>query len=121
MCKSAAAKIFLDSQWETSKSPLTRRDWGEKMRKVLVLLATVTMVASPAFGQVRPQDCRPMLPVTDDLPPVADVVAQPAVPVAAVKRSFFGLPFLLPLLMAGGGLIAAVSGGDDDNDNVSPA
>lgn len=93
------------------------------MKKVLVLLATAAMVATPALGQVRPQDCRPMLPVMDDLPPIADVVAEPAVPVAAVQRGFFGLPFLLPLLAAGGGIIAATSGGDDDDPPlpVSPA
>lgn len=91
------------------------------MKKALVFLASVAMVASPAVGQVRPQDCRPMLPVTDDLPPVADVVAQPAAPVAAVRRGFFGLPFLLPLLAAGGGLIAVASSGGDDNGPVSPA
>lgn len=88
-----------------------------------MFLTTAAMLATPAFGQVRPQDCRPMLPVTDDLPPVADVVAEPAVPVAAVRRGFFGLPFLLPLLAAGGGIIAATSGDDDDDTPlpVSPA
>lgn len=92
------------------------------MRMALVMLASVAMVASPAIGQVRPQDCRPMLPVVDDLPPVADVVAEPAIPVAAVKRGFFGLPFLFPLLAAAGGVIAVTSGGGGGGGPpVSPA
>ncbi len=94
------------------------------MKKALIIMTGVSMLASPAFSQVRPQDCRPMLPVTDELPPVADVIAEPAIPVAAVKRGFFGLPFLFPLL-AGGGLIALVGGGggngNPDPDPVSPA
>jgi hypothetical protein len=91
------------------------------MKKALISLVGISLLATPAFAQVRPQDCRPMLPVMDDLPPVADVIAEPAIPTAAVKRSFFGLPFLLPLLAAGGGLIAIATDGDGDPDPVSPA
>ena len=93
---------------------------GPVFKQALVAMLSVSMLASPAIGQVRPQDCRPMLPLMDDLPPVADIFAEPAVPVAAASRGFFGLPFLLPLLAAGGGLVA-ISTDDDDNDPVSPA
>lgn len=88
------------------------------MKKALIAIAGVSMLATPAYGQVRPQDCRPMLPLMDDLPPVADLIAEPAIPVAAASRGFFGLPFLIPLLAAGGGLVALA---DDDDDPVSPA
>ncbi len=91
------------------------------MKMALSALVGVSLLATPAFAQVRPQDCRPMLPVTDDLAPVADVVAEPAIPTAAVQRRFFGLPFLLPLLAAGGGLIAIASSGGGGSDPVSPA
>lgn len=93
------------------------------MKKALIVMAGISMLATPAFAQVRPQDCRPMLPLMDDLPPVADVIAEPAVPVAAVKRGFFGLPFLFPLLAAGGGLIALTGGDNPGSDPVpvSPA
>ena len=94
------------------------------MKKALIAIVGASMLATPAFAQVRPQDCRPMLPLMDDLPPVADVIAEPAIPVAAVQRGFFGLPFLLPLLAVGGGLIAVATdgnGGGNTPDPVSPA
>jgi hypothetical protein len=103
------------------------------MRKPITLLVGIVMVASPALAQVRPQDCRPVLPVTDklaEMAPLPDVVADRAIPAAvAAKKGFFGLPFLLPLLAAGGGIAIAASddgggggGGDDDGGPpVSPA
>jgi hypothetical protein len=55
-----------------------------------------------------------------------DIVAEPAVPTAAVRRGFFGLPFLFPLLGIPG-LIALIGGGGGNNNPppvpppVSPA
>jgi hypothetical protein len=89
------------------------------MKRALIVMAGVSMLASPAFAQVRPQDCRPMLPLMDDLPPVADVIAEPAVPVAATQRGFFGLPFLMPLLAAGS--FFAINPNGSSSDPVSPA
>ena len=92
------------------------------MKNALVFAVGISMLATPAYAQVRPQDCRPMLPLMDDVAtPLADVVAEPAVPVAAAKRGFFGLPLLLPLLAAGGGLIAVATSGGGDSGPVSPA
>jgi hypothetical protein len=92
------------------------------MNKFVAATVGISLVSTPAFGQVRPLDCRPVLPVVDQvaaaLPP--DVVAEAVAP-AVARRGFFGLPFLLPLLAAAGG-IAAISTSDDDNDPlVSPA
>lgn len=92
------------------------------MRKAITALALASLICTPAMGQVRPQDCRPMLPVVDDVAAVVqpDVVASPAGPAAAARRGFFGLPFLLPLLaLAGGAAVISTSG--DENDPVSPA
>lgn len=80
------------------------------MKKLLAGFIGVSLVSTPAMGQVRPQDCRPVLPVMDQVA-AADVIAEPAAPVALARRGFFGLPFLLPLLAALGG-IAAIGGGD---------
>lgn len=92
------------------------------MKRALIVMLGASMLATPAFAQVRPQDCRPMLPLMDDLPPVADVIAEPAVPVAAVQRGFFGLPFLFPLLAAGGLVVATEGGGGGPPDPpISPA
>jgi hypothetical protein len=92
------------------------------MKQILTALVGISLVSSPAFGQVRPQDCRPVLPVMDDVAAVpADVVAEPVTPVAAARRGFFGLPFLLPLLAAVGGIAAIASSGGGNNNPVSPA
>lgn len=92
------------------------------MKNAIALLAGISLISTPAFGQVRPQDCRPALPVVDDVAAVpADVVADPVAPVAVARRSFFGLPFLLPLLAAAGGIAAIASAGGGDNNPVSPA
>lgn len=92
------------------------------MSKAITALVAASLISTPALGQVRPQDCRPMLPVVDDVAAVVqpDVVANPAAPAAVARRGFFGLPFLLPLLaLAGGAAAIATTGGDDDP--VSPA
>lgn len=83
------------------------------MKKIILFMAGLALVSTPATGQVRPQECRPLLPLVDEVKTAAlpDIVAEPAVPAAAVKRGFFGLPFLFPLLGAVGGIIAAIGGG----------
>ncbi len=93
------------------------------MKKALTFIVAVSLVATPTFAQIRPQDCRPVLPVLDDVAQVAplpDVVAEPAVPVAQARRGFFGLPFLLPLLAVGGLLLVVATDKDKDRP-VSPA
>lgn len=90
------------------------------MNKALAVMVGISLVSTPAFGQVRPQDCRPVLPVVDDVAAIpADVIAEPVAPAAAARRGFFGLPFLLPLLAAGGGLIAITSS-NNNQEPVSP-
>lgn len=94
------------------------------MKKALTALIGVSLISTPAMGQVRPQDCRPALPVLDDVAavPPADVIAEPIAPAAAARRGFFGLPLLLPLLAAAGGIAAfAGGGGGGDEIPVSPA
>jgi hypothetical protein len=95
------------------------------MKKIVAALIGISLISTPALGQVRPQDCLPVLPVADQVAAVPqDVIAEPAVPTAAVRRGFFGLPFLLPLLAAGG-LAALIGGGGGGggggNTPVSPA
>ena len=96
------------------------------MRKPIALILGLTLIASPAFAQVRPQDCRPVLPVMDKAAAAVpmDVVAEPAAPQVAAGRRFLGLPLLFPALLAAGGLGAIASHNSDNNNNtpaVSPA
>lgn len=91
------------------------------MKKSVSFLAAIVVAATPAMAQVRPEECRPVFPLNDpvqaSLP--QDVVAERAIPTAAARRSFFGLP-LLPLLLAGGGLAAIIGSGGGDNDDDTP-
>jgi hypothetical protein len=92
------------------------------MRKSVFVSAALALLSAQAAAQVRPEDCRPVFPVSDVSPVAAtnDVVAQQAAPEVAAKRRFLGLPFLLPLI-GGGGLIALVSHHHNNNNPVSPA
>ena len=65
------------------------------MKKGLTLLTGLALLASPAFGQVRPEDCRPVLPVLDKAAAAVpqDVVTQPAGPAIAAKKRFLGITF----------------------------
>ena len=101
------------------------------MNKPVTVLIAIALLSGPAFGQVRPQDCRPIFPVMDKLaeaaPPLQDVVAERAPPIAtAARKGLFGLPLLLPLLAGAGGIAVLASDDDDDGGNggggpVSPA
>lgn len=93
------------------------------MKKAMAALVGISLISTPAMGQVRPQDCRPMLPVMDDVAAVVqpDVIANPVAPAAVARRGFFGLPFLLLLLALAGGAAAIASSGGDNSDPVSPA
>ena len=86
------------------------------MKTGLTLLTGMALLASPAFGQIRPEDCRPVLPVLDKAAAAVpqDVVTEPAGPAVAAKKRFLGLPFLLPLL-AGGGACVIFCGGNNNN------
>jgi len=95
------------------------------MSKSVSVIVGMALLATPAFAQVRPQDCRPVLPIVDQaaLAVPQDVIAQPAAPVVAQGRRFLGLPLLIPALAALGGVAIAASDDDDGGDNtpVSPA
>lgn len=95
------------------------------MRKSISVVIGMALLASPAFAQVRPQDCRPVLPVVDQAAMAVpqDVIAQPAAPAVAASRRFLGLPLLIPALAALGGVAIAASDDDDGGSDtpVSPA
>lgn len=91
------------------------------MKKSVTMVVAMAMFATPAFAQIRPEDCRPVLPVVDRAAAAVpqDVVTEPAAPQIAAKRRFLGLPFLLPALLAAGGC-AAFCGGGGGNDSTPP-
>lgn len=95
------------------------------MNKFVAAIMGIAVLGTPALAQVRPQDCRPTLPVVDQAAAIPqDVIAERAIPAAVAKKGFFGLP-LLPLLLAGGGCIIACGGGGGGGSTpstpVSPA
>jgi hypothetical protein len=89
------------------------------MKTGLTLLTGMALLASPAFGQIRPEDCRPVLPILDKAAAAVpqDVVTEPAGPAVAAKKRFLGLPFLLPLLAGGAGCVIFCGG---NNNNGTP-
>ena len=92
------------------------------MRKSVAILIGASVLGTPALAQVRPQDCRPVFPVVDPVQAALpqDVIAERAIPAAAAKRGFFGLP-LLPLLLGGaGGLVALGGGGGGGSGGQTP-
>jgi hypothetical protein len=92
------------------------------MKTGLAVLTGMALVASPAFGQIRPEDCRPVLPVLDKAAAAVpqDVVTEPAGPTVAAKRRFLGLPFLLPLLAGGAGCIIFCGGNNNGTPDTPP-
>lgn len=98
------------------------------MKKPVTALVALAILSSPAVAQIRPGDCRPVLPVLDKAASVLpqDVTTEPAGPTIAAKRKFLGLPFLLPLLALGGGCVVLCGHGGggttpDTPPPVSPA
>jgi hypothetical protein len=88
------------------------------MKNAVTALLAISMAASPALAQVRPADCRPVLPVVDQVAqvePVQDVLAERSGPIAtAAKRRLIGLPLWLAglaLIPAGAGIIDNGGGG----------
>ena len=92
------------------------------MKKSVALLVCLTMVSTPAFAQVRPEDCRPVFPLNDPVQAALpqDVIAERVLPAAAQRRSFFGLPFLPLLLAAGGGCVVFCGGNGNNNEGPPP-
>lgn len=92
------------------------------MKRFVFASAALLALSAQATAQVRPQDCRPVFPIADDVvamvPP--DVVAVQAAPVPVASRGFVGLPILIPLIF-GAGLIAIISHHDHHHRTVSPA
>jgi hypothetical protein len=90
------------------------------MKRVVTALVALSILSMPAAAQVRPGDCRPILPVLDKAAEVIpNVVTPQAEPVVPAKRRFLGLPFLLPLIAAGGGC-AAFCGGNHHHTEETP-
>jgi hypothetical protein len=77
------------------------------MNKFASVLLIGSILSVPAAGQVRPGDCRPVLPVLDKAVAVVpqDVVVPQAAPVVPAAHHFFGLPFLIPLIAIGGACV----------------
>ena len=92
------------------------------MKTGLTLLTAMAVLASPAFGQIRPEDCRPVLPVLDKAAAAVpqDVVTEPAGPAVAAKKRFLGLPFLLPLLAGGGACIIFCGNNNNGTPEIPP-
>ena len=90
------------------------------MKKILFASASLALMSTQAMAQVRPQDCRPVFPVVDQ---VAEVIPPPAIipppPVAAHGFNYAWL--LIPGLFLTGLLIATHDDDDHHHDTVSPA
>jgi hypothetical protein len=87
------------------------------MRTILFAGALVGLLSAQANAQVRPQDCRPVFPVVDQ---VAEVIPPPAVvPPPPVVAHAFPWWLLIPGLLITTLLITHHD--DHHHDNVSPA
>ncbi|MGZ2410830.1 hypothetical protein ACUXST_000227 [Sphingomonas sp. F9_3S_D5_B_2] len=93
------------------------------MRKLVFVSASLALLSFEAVAQVRPQDCRPVFPVIDQVAAVVqpDVVAIQEGPAPVARRRFFGVAYLIPLIAVGG--IVVLTGGHHHHhrDTVSPA
>lgn len=87
------------------------------MKRVVAALVALSILSMPAAAQVRPGDCRPILPVMDKAAEIIpqNVVTPQAEPMIPAKRKFLGLPFLIPLIALGGGCAALCGGGGHHN------
>lgn len=92
------------------------------MRKLAFVSASLALVSAQAAAEVRPQDCRPVFPVVDQVAAVAptDVIAEPAQPQVVPGRRFVGFPWLIPLIGLTG-LIIIVTTSHHHHETVSPA
>jgi hypothetical protein len=92
------------------------------MKKVVSALVALSILSMPAAAQVRPGDCRPILPVLDKAAEVIpqNVITPQAAPQIAAKRKFLGLPFLLPLIAGGAGCAAFCGGHHQHTEEVPP-
>lgn len=92
------------------------------MKRFVFVCTALLALSAQATAQVRPQDCRPVFPIADDVvamvPP--DVVAVQAPPVAVASRGFVGWGILIPLIF-GAGLIAIITDHHHHHRTVSPA
>lgn len=83
------------------------------MFKLVAIVASAALVSTPVVAQALPENCRPVFPLTEELAQVpGDVVADRAVPAAAQRRGFFGLPLLPLLLLGAAGGVAVLADGD---------
>lgn len=94
------------------------------MRKFALASASLALLSAQAAADVRPQDCRPVFPVADQVAPVApEAVPVTVAPeaVAVPQRRYSALALLLPLLGLAG-LIAIIASDRGCHCNtVSPA
>jgi len=89
------------------------------MKKSVTALVVLAILSTPAAAQVRPGDCRPVLPVVDKVV-AQDVTTEQAPVTALAKRKFLGLPFLLPLLALGGGCVVLCGHNGGGTPNTPP-
>jgi hypothetical protein len=80
------------------------------MKKPVTALVVLAILSTSAAAQIRPGDCRPVLPVTDKVL-AQDVTTEQAPVTTLAKRKFLGLPFLLPLVLGGGCIVLCHNGG----------
>lgn len=95
------------------------------MRKLALVSASLALVGAQAAAEVRPQDCRPVFPVVDQvaaaIPPEIAPVAPVAEAVAVPERRYSALPFLLPLIGLVGIIVIVSSHHNHHHNTVSPA
>lgn len=89
------------------------------MRKLLFVAASLVMLGAQATAQIRPQDCRPVFPYVDEVPPPADVVAVQAPPPMVAKRRFAGGMLIIPAVFLAG--LVIITRHRDHHNTVSPA
>ncbi len=90
------------------------------MRKILFAAASIALLSTQAAAQVRPQDCRPVFPVVDE---VAEVIPPPEMvvpPAPMVAQRFNAAWLLIPGLLITG-LIIISRDHHHHRKNVSPA
>lgn len=89
------------------------------MKKILFASASLVLLGAQANAQVRPQDCRPVFPVVDE---VAQIIPPPEVapPPVMVEKRRLGAAVFIPLVFVAG-LIVVTRHHDHHHRTVSPA